>query len=222
MSEHSPRTFTSSRGVTVALKPMAGEIDRLNALLAQSQVSPPTFTVTTALGVEETNTHDPTTLVTDEDKAAWADYLKRRQEALREWSEISVKSYALNGIVFDDAVLADWAKKRAAIGSPIPDDPLQQNIEWVTSELLGIPTDFSELMIAVMKVSQVQEEMVGFAEAAFRRPLGQSDGADDGRVAGATGGTAQMVLQQEVRGNPDGNQVGNPGNKQVRRHARKR
>lgn len=193
--------FLTSTGVELPLR-------RISPLLVEkaraSEAMPerPTYIAETAGGGTEEHPHDDTTLETEEDKAAWREYLMETAFAQRRVNNRVVMLLFRRGIDYDALKLPkddSWIKEQRDIfGIEVPDDPLELKMHWVETEALATPEDIKLLTIQLMSMTGAPEEVVAAAERSFRRPV---EGDPTEQPADSEGG---VELQPELSLNEDG------------------
>lgn len=211
-------TVKTSRGVTVTCLPIQTLLDKLNAQYQPPE--PPFYEVKTATGAIEQHAHDVTTLDTDADKAAWADYQKRKGEAESERNKALTRLVLLRGICVEIPEGETWVKEQEYLGIRIPEEPIERKLHYIETEVLGGIGDVEAIMLGVMRASGVPEDLLQQMESTFRRAVGKLNGDETSRPAPTANGTG-MVLQPAVRASQGGNQNGANG-QPVRRPRRKR
>lgn len=176
-------TFVTSTGVTLEFLPIPLLIEKMRE--QHPLPEPPTYEVETAGGAKELHPHDTTTLTTDEERAAWADYQARLAEATADDNLRFMRLVMLRGIKFDLPPTDDWIEAQAYIGLTVPTDPLNRRIHWLETEALATKEDYVALLRGVMGASEVPEEVIRAAENSFRGQVGSNGaaGLSDPRVA---------------------------------------
>lgn len=164
------KTFTTSRGIEIEFLPIPTLLEKLQA--QHPMPGPPTYTIETATGVKETHPHDETTLETDEDKAAWADYQARLKAATSAFNLALMRLVLLRGIKVEIPEDDGWVREQAFIGIAVPEAPLERRMHWLETEALANESDYMQAVSGVMEASGVPEEVIGEAQATFRGELG--------------------------------------------------
>lgn len=201
--------FTTSRGVEVEFLSIATLLDAITASHPPPQ--PPVYEVQTATGAVEKHEHNVTTLETDADKAAWAQYLEAGRAQQRKLQAAITKVVLLRGMKAPPMPEGDgWVKEHEFLGMSVPDDPLERRLHWIETEVLAGQADVEAVMLGVMRASGTPEELLRQMEATFRRaPRRQAAG----RADAAQG---QVDGQPEVRAGQNGRQK-RPHREPVRR-----
>lgn len=169
-------TFTTSRGIVLEFLPIPALLEKLQA--QHKLPEPPTYEVKTATGVIEHHTHDETTLETDADKAAWAEYQKNLQEATARLNLGLMRLVMLRGVKVEMPEGEAWIAEQQFIGLTVPDDPLERKMYWLETEALASANDYAQMLAGVMAASGLSEEVVAQAEATFRGALGQNSNSE--------------------------------------------
>lgn len=130
----------------------------------------PTYTATTVTGETETHPHDPTTLETDADKAAWAAYLDANQRLQAEMNERVTRVMITRGVDLPD-VPGGWLNEMHELGIELPSDPVELRAEYLVMEYLKTPADTQNLIAEIMALSYrgANPEVTAAIEALFRR-----------------------------------------------------
>lgn len=139
---------------------------------ANEPIDVPTYEVETAGGSTETHPHEvvyqrdkdgllvldenkerivvSSTLETEEDRAAWALY----DDAI---SRMNARKTAVETELIIDGVVVDeqpeWIAKRNKFGIPIPDDPEERRLHFLSTEILKCPEDYVRAIGAVQLLS---------------------------------------------------------------------
>lgn len=164
------KSFTTSRGITIEFLPIPTLLEKLQA--QHPMPAPPTYAVKTATGVTETHSHDETTLDTDEDKAAWADYQGRLRAATAKFNEALMRLVMLRGIKVELPPSDAWVQEQEYIGLSVPEEPHERKIYWLETEVLADADDYIRAVEGVMQASGVPEEVIRQAEDSFLGSLG--------------------------------------------------
>lgn len=135
--------------------------------------SVPTYTVTTASGVEETHPHDETTLSTDAEKATWSEYVLALETAKLQENEILMNTMFLKGIEvdLDGPDFQDWVAEQRFLGIALPTEKPALKVDYIKSEILGSVEDITKIMSLIMSQSGVSQEVVDQATASFQSAL---------------------------------------------------
>lgn len=165
-----PRTFTTSRGYTVRFRNIAYLLNKL----ATPKIDPPTYEVKTKTGVTEIHAHDETTLKTDEERAAWKEYLARHNAAWRKYDLDFTRLILMHGVIVDMPADDTWVKQQEFTGIAVPTDPLERRWHWLETELVAGGADVNAIIIGVLAESEVSEEVLASMADSFRHPLGQN------------------------------------------------
>jgi hypothetical protein len=168
-------------GRSVELRPVSGRMineiqvsTRRKALANGAKLNPPTYKTKTAAGVEEEFPHDETTLETEEDKAAWAEY---RKAVLDLETEIvsRTNAYIISEGVVLDSIPDEWFEKREWLGLETPESRLDQRLLYIEEEMLPTSEDMIRAMQAIMHLTargdKDMEERLADLDELFRRAL---------------------------------------------------
>ncbi len=196
------KTFTTSRGITIEFLPIPTLLEKLQA--QHPTPEPPTYEVKTAAGPVEKHAHNETTLETDEDKAAWADYQARLKAARDKFNSALMRLVMLRGIKADLPEGNAWIEEQEFIGLSVPEEPHERKIYWLETEVLANEADYMAAVSGVMEASGVPEEVISEAQASFRGPLGtnQTGGPatpKNGKVVGDKPAVRASARRDKVR-----------------------
>lgn len=176
-------TYTTTRGVTVSVMPIATLIEKQRASFASRAPKLPTYTVTTATGVAETHEHDDVSILdaktTDTERTAWAEYQATKVAHEARYQESFIKLMLTRGIQVALPDLDAWATEQTWLGIDVPADVLERKFHYVWTEVLGNPLrDIQGILLAIGQASGVPEEAITEAEATFRSGVGNSEKQD--------------------------------------------
>lgn len=180
------KTFTTRAGVELILVPIPPLL--LEQVRASVKYPPvPTYTTKTAAGNEETYKHDETTLTTDEERLAWAEYLAGKKEADRLLNERVMRALFLKGIALTMPTDNEWVLEQEFMGIKVPDNPLERKLHYISTELVSTSEDMVGIMSEIMRLTGVDEAVVKNAEESFRRAVEERRRAATERLANTSG-----------------------------------
>lgn len=216
----------TSRGYEVEFVGIATAMDELEN--SRPKIRPPTYRVEipgtlnpdTGKPRFEEHEHDETTLTTDEEKAAYAEYLRSTAAEWAVFRERALKLTLLRGIKIETPDLTTWRNERKFLGLPLPDDPLEEKYLWIYTEVIGTLEDLRSIQRGVEIASGVSEEQIAATAALFRREVGESNGDETARPDDSKD-EGDVVLQRAVRTGEGGDLVKDAGQR-VRRAKSKR
>lgn len=176
-------TYTTTRGVTVFVMPIATLIEKQRASFAIRAPKVPTYIVTTATGVAETHEHDDVSILdtktTDAEREAWAEYQATKAAHEAKYQESFIKLMLTRGIQVYMPDLDAWATEQTWLGIDVPDDIFERKFHYVWTEILGDPLrDIQGILLAIGQASGVPEEAITEAEATFQRGVGNAEKQD--------------------------------------------
>lgn len=119
---------------------------------AGRRLAPPTYRVATATGTVEEYPHDESTLETEADKAAWAEYKKTQEEFTAEFTERFVKLLLWQGVEIPDAP-PGWFETWERLGFSFSQDPVERQLEFLQFEYLRTAEDVSLCIKQIMELS---------------------------------------------------------------------
>jgi hypothetical protein len=159
--------FVNSAGVTfkiIGLPPLA--IPNLQ----QGVIMPkkPQYSTTTVAGDVEYYDHDESTLVTNEDKVAWAKYLEDSKTAQDELTNRMINCILIEGVLIDDNIdLSRWESKQRLMGMKIPEDIEEKLLQYKKTAVIRSSEDIKVLMNEVMALTGVSAEAIEEAKKSF-------------------------------------------------------
>lgn len=163
MSDH---TFTTSRGATFTLQPIAFLLEQYSQ--THQLPEPPTYEIKTMGGAVETHEHDETTLQTDEDRHKWAEYQLTLAHCKRDRNRGLLRIILLKSVQVTMPSDESWMREQEALGITVPADPIERKLHYIQTELLGGKKDIEELLLRSFEISGADEEAVAQARALFR------------------------------------------------------
>lgn len=187
------KEYTTARGVVIrvtAAPPLMAP--GLNSALEQQWESEgralptvPTYEIKTAAGTVEVHAHDEKTIKGNpEAESAWAEYNAGKAQFEKESREAFIRSMILDCVEFDES--PGWMAKAKARKVRVPDDEYARKLYFAYTEVFGSPDDYSNVMLISAELSGATESQITAIRAAFRSPLGKSNGANPGRVEAST------------------------------------
>ena len=186
------RLYVTRSGQEIPLRPIATEtLDDLQLMVRRVEdIRPPTYTIKVLGEDAEEAEHDPTTLKTDEDKAAWAEYINRVEEASGKCNLAVTRTYLTFGIDMDPPD-DGWEDDFEFCGIPIPEKPGERKVFYFERVALSDPLDQQAFVQQVYLISQLSGEALDRADAIFQRGMaGWSDMDTTGEVEGEEGEVA--------------------------------
>lgn len=159
-------TYLTSRGYTIRFKSIPLLWQKLIQQFPMPQA--PTYEVKTATGATETHPHNETTLETDQDRAAWAEYQRTLKIRGAAFLTAQIRMCLLEGVEVVARPNVDWEKRQRLIGFTVPDDPLEKEMYFLETEITANETDVMQLIAGVARMSGIDEEAVSDLENSFR------------------------------------------------------
>lgn len=187
---------TTSQGFKIEFLPIPQAIRKFHTTHPEPQ--PPTYTVTLATGGTEEHPHTEQTIETDDEKAAWQNYLR----ALSEYNEKFLRICLVKGVRVH-AEMDEWLAEQAALEIPVAENPTERKIEWILDRILIDKNDYEAVMMGVMRASGAPEELMTQIESLFRGEMGEPGRDATGEIANPSDG-AGVVLQSPDGGGTDG------------------
>lgn len=192
----SDNTYVTARGVKIEFLPIPRAIQKFQ--MSHSQPEPPQYEIKTATGIVEKHPHNETTLETDADKAAWAEY----QKQLSDFNEKFLRICFVRGVRVH-ADMNEWIAEQKALDIPVAEDVTERKVEWITDWVLATREDYQQVLLGVMRASEVPEDLLKQIEGLFRGQVGQSNGNGTSETP-IPDDKSDVVLQQTFRGSTDG------------------
>jgi hypothetical protein len=169
-------TFVTSRGMNVTVLPISTLIEKQRASFDARRPKPPTYEVKTATGVTEVHEHNATTLETNAEKMAWAEYQAKVSEHEIVYQQAFIKLLLTRGINVALPDLDTWAKEQEWLGIDIPTDANERRFHYVWTEIIGDPiADLEGITLTIGRLSHVPEAAIAEAEATFRGRVGDAN-----------------------------------------------
>jgi hypothetical protein len=160
--------YETGRGYKLELQAVSPfELEEIKATVPE--VLPPTYEAKIAGGGIQTHYHDADSLKTEEEHAAWDDYLARKRTADAERTKRVTLAMIEDGIANLPQPTEAWEAKRRKRGLEVPDDPDEKMLKFLESEILGSLQDFMALQTNIMRAGgDVAEETISQIESSFR------------------------------------------------------
>ena len=173
----------------------------------------PTYTVTTAAGVEETHEHDKASIAEIEDpeiRAGLEAQMSQAEEDLKAFgrtrSTLLIDIAVLESLeVVEGPSIEKWTKLRKRMGLPIPEDEDELKLAFVKEYILTSATDMGSIITAMLEVTGVKKESVDAASANFRD---QVEGRQEPEGPAAEEGSVDIRAGEPVLGALGGEGVG--------------
>jgi len=213
---------TTSRGIRGECMAIGHAVAQLQESIRDDTDWPeaPTYTVKYAGGEEKNVAHDEKSIedpkTTDEERAAWAEYLEALGAAETEFNDRFAKAqmrlFASDGFVPLNAPPEDeWIKKQEWIGYVVPEDPNERRLHYFLSEIIGnVDDDMMAIYMGIASATGADEGRLSTLEASFRSEMGESEGQDGGAGEGDTSGEPEAGLVEQSSA-PVGEGAGEPG-----------
>lgn len=162
--------YTTTTGVAVKLRPIAPNyIEKIRQQIDWPQ--PPTYDVEVLGGAKETIYHTADSIETDEEKAQWAEFERKRDAANLEF--FKKRSYAITRrcILVDLPEDNAWITLQQQDGITVPEDPELRRQHYIETEVIGNDTDLFFITNAVQRLARFDEEDYRQAMEFFRDNL---------------------------------------------------
>lgn len=159
--------YTTSMGVTVKIKPISPDYVQL----IEKQVplpEAPHYENTLLGGAVEKIYHTETSITTEEEKAAWAEYKLALAAAQEDIFIRKTRAVIRRCIVVDMPDDDGWIRSQAEDGITVPEDPEERRIHYVKTEVFGNANDVLFVVQAAMKLARFDEEDYKASMSFFR------------------------------------------------------
>lgn len=154
--------YTTSSGIEIEFLPisprMIQKFDELNPEPEQ-----PFYEFVTATGAKEKHLHDDTTVKTDAEKAALAEY--RRLNAAR--IEKFLRFFCMRGIKVN-ADMSSWIQEQEFLGIPISTNKAEAKFDWLIGAVLTTVDDYKAVLIGISQASGVPDHLLKQVSDSFR------------------------------------------------------
>ena len=180
-------TYTTSGGVVLRF----GKIPTYQADEVRRSVKmpeQPTFTIMTALGIEEVHKMTRDNYENPKDAAETATNLYKLEEyeaALLDAQERQrnniMNLFLAKGVDVDDVPPLDseWAEEQAFLGITVPKGKLARKVLWLKTDVLVDDDDIVNVLDRIMDMTGMSKERVAEAKASFRRAVEEAENAGD-------------------------------------------
>lgn len=169
------KTFTTAAGEAIEVFPVSlQQLEMVRAVAAEEAnrefggaPQAPTYTVEVMGGEKEIHPHDETTLETEEDRLAFAEY----QAKLRTYNAV-ISKRVMNFVLLagtkiqppdDDA----WIEMQQYFGIDVPEGKLDRRAHYIQTEVIKTLNDIQGLSTAIMEVSGIDTKLVEASAATF-------------------------------------------------------
>lgn len=194
--------YTTSKGYDIEFFGIATLMDRLQS---SRKIPPkPTYQVPVSGGFETYEHEEGKTLNTDEEKAAWADYIKARDTEIAEFNKRSLMMMLLKGIRVANLPDGDaWISEQKALGIDVPEEPNERRFHFIYTEVIGNLADLAAIQRGVEDASGVSEERLSQTADSFRHPMER----EEAERPTDTNGNGSLDVHEPLRASESGNQV---------------
>lgn len=126
-------------------------------------------------------------LQNDEEKAAWAEYVQKRDAILQRRNDNFLKAVFFHGVDVDDSTLDDWKQEQEEVwGLEVPTNRVDLKVDYINSEIIGNAEDLGNVIAGVLGKSGVPKDQLEEMRATFR-----------GALRGDTSGEAEQSPTEE-------------------------
>jgi len=178
-SYSTPDLFTTSKGKKVKLIGLnPARLEKLQSAGTMPEV--PYRLVETDLGEPYKEELTADSLLTDEERRQWQEYIEKKEAVERRRNENVMKYVFHDGIAIDDEILDEWKQEQEEVwGLEVPNNRIDLKVDYINAEIIGNSEDLAEIMAGVMERTGVPQEALDEVRATFRSDLRQ-------RAAGET------------------------------------
>lgn len=170
------KPFVTSKGFKVLLR----GIPPLELPLLYNSIErpkPPTYTVEIAGGDTQTFQHEVdeekgvSTLVSDEDKKAWSDYIASRDMVDALLADRITTAALMDGIDISQEALSNeyprWEKRMQMKGLQVPEDPSEKELLFKRTFVVASASDLKNIVVEVLALSGVSQDLIDSTKASF-------------------------------------------------------
>jgi hypothetical protein len=192
VSRERSRPYTASSGLQViltGLPPLTPQ--QVNRAIEYPKK--PTYEIPTASGDVETYEHDETTLQSDEDRKAWADYLEAQEEAETELTEKLLYAVLLECVELKDFEdrFTSWKRKQGLLKIPLAEDEEENKFYFMQTEVFHDSDDIGEILTIVMGLTGVSVEDLTSVRDSFPGEVESEPRTGEGNSAGSAEDTGE-------------------------------
>ena len=162
------KTYSSSKGVTLRLKPVSQfKIDTLRT--SKEEIPAPVYEATTVGGDKLNYPLDEEIARNQGRLPEWNAYLEKKKVFDADHAKKFMELMIWEGVDVDVPDCdSEWQKSSDYFGIKVPENPIERKLFYVYNELLGTPEDIGELISQIFSVSQIDEEAVAKLRSSFR------------------------------------------------------
>lgn len=169
-----PDIYTTSKGKKVKL--IGLNPARLEKLQNAGTMPPVPFRLMeTELGESQREELTADSLLTDQERKEWKEYIEKRNAIEARRSENVMKYVFHDGISIDDEILEEWKTEQEEVwGLEVPNNRIDLKVDFINAEIIGNSEDLGEIMAGVMERTGVSAEALDEVRATFRSDLRRS------------------------------------------------
>jgi len=127
----------------------------------------PTYTFKDGAGVEVTAEHDEKSLITDEDKLAWAKYEEEYDKADNLMTQKLLDLVLMEGVAVSIENFERWKHQQEIIGIPVPEDVDEMMMMYKRGKVIRSGKDIAHVMRRCMELTGVNPEEVTAIKKSF-------------------------------------------------------
>lgn len=111
-------------------------------------------------------------LMNDEERKQWQEYIEKRNAIETKRSENVMKYVFHDGIAIDDEIIDEWKVEQEEVwGLEVPNNRIDLKVDYINAEIIGNSEDLGEIMAGVMERTGVSAEALDEVRATFRSDL---------------------------------------------------
>jgi len=164
--------YTTSTGIAVKVRAanpylvgrVEGDVQAEWQAAGKALPSVPTYTVETASGEKEVHEHTPSTLDTDEEKAAWQRYEQVQLAYYREIRLRQTRIMLAKCVIFEMPADDAWVEAQTFLGIHVPEAGEARRLHYLETEVIGCMADVDMLWELAQLASGVTKAAIDAAE----------------------------------------------------------
>lgn len=162
------KTFTSSRGVVLNLRPVSQfKIDSLRG--TKKDIPAPTYPMNVVGGGIQEVPLDEEIAKNTGRLDEWTAYVELRDKKGAEYSKKFLQLLVWDGVDVDvPGPESEWQTVSDHFGIELPTNPIERKLKYVYDEVLGAPDDLGDLIADILAAGALNQEAVENLRASFR------------------------------------------------------
>jgi hypothetical protein len=124
-----------------------------------------------ALGEVQTEPLTAENAETEEEKAAWQEYVNKRDELLSKRQNNFIKALFAKGVEVALPDLEGWRVEQEYWDIKIPNNPIDLKVEYIQTECVGSVDDIISIITGVLELTGIPKEEMADVESMFRNSV---------------------------------------------------